>query len=358
MKNLSCQHRYSQQNYQVIRVFLLPALIVFFCTTGGPSGHCQSRSTMPEEVQQRLQAAWRKAKDDPTVRSLKEARDKLGDQLENAVSAVMRAADPSLAPISGPAARDYIFRDSLTPEQKEQLKADPMTPNDDTEVLAALEKARADAARLEAQIEEMRGMFAQLQPERDIAKKEQARNAYQSVADKLAKTDPDDPAALAAIYKMKSEAGQHLESETMHELFGPIERILEQNHKRLSDLFAKTGLASPEISSATGLIDWEATSRKAYARLQKSEPRKSSLLSVSLASLTAISLLAAIAIRLFQTRRLTSVEAVETTEKSPSYSTHCPHCDWSHSQLWQPFNSTPINCKCCGKSFEPAWEKT
>jgi hypothetical protein len=336
----------------MIRGFPFTALIVFFCAIGGPSGHCQSHLPMPEELQQRLQAAWEKARNDPTVRSLQKAKDALDDQLENAVSAAMRATDPSLAPIVvGPAARDFVFHESLTSGQKELLETDQMAPKGDPAVREKLRDVQAEVARLEARIEEMR--------ERDVAKEEQeqARNAYQTVVDKLAKVDLDDRTASAAIYELKSEADQHLDSETIHELFGPVERRLEQNHKRLADQFAATALASPEIDSATGLVDWEATSKKAYAPLQRSEPGKSSLLSMPLASLAAISLLAAIAIRLFQPRRLAAVEEIEETVNFPSYSTICPHCDWSHSQPRQPVSGAPATCNCCGKSFAPVWEK-
>jgi hypothetical protein len=53
---------------------------------------------LPPEEAQRLAAARDKAKDDPTVRSLKEARDAIDAQLENAMSAAILAADPGLAP--------------------------------------------------------------------------------------------------------------------------------------------------------------------------------------------------------------------------------------------------------------------
>jgi hypothetical protein len=102
----------------------------------------------PEE-QQRLQAAREKAKDDPTVRSLKEAKAALDDQLENAVNAAMLAADPSLAPIldkikeaRGRAKEMRGKFESLTPEQKEQLKAARMSAKDDPAVQAAREKLR------------------------------------------------------------------------------------------------------------------------------------------------------------------------------------------------------------------------
>jgi hypothetical protein len=103
----------------------------------------------PDE-QQRLQAAREKAKADPTVRSLKEAKDALEKQLETAMRAAMLAADPSLGPVLDKikAARDRAKEmrgkfDSLTPEQKQQLKAARSVAKDDPAVQAAREKMRS-----------------------------------------------------------------------------------------------------------------------------------------------------------------------------------------------------------------------
>ena len=62
---------------------------------GGPQGPVAG---LDREEAQRLAAAREKAKQDPTVRSLKEARDAVDEQLENAMNAAIIAVDPSLAP--------------------------------------------------------------------------------------------------------------------------------------------------------------------------------------------------------------------------------------------------------------------
>jgi hypothetical protein len=105
---------------------------------------------LPPEEAQRLAAAREKAKDDPTVRSLKEARDALDAQLENAMSAAILAADPGLAPtlekVKQSRDRAKGMRDrfeSLTPEQRQQLRAARMAAKDDPEVVAAREKMKA-----------------------------------------------------------------------------------------------------------------------------------------------------------------------------------------------------------------------
>ena len=110
--------------------------------------------------QQRLQAAREKAKNDPTVRSLKEANDALGKQLETAMRAAMLSADSSLGPVLDKikAARDRAKDmrgkfESLTTEQKQQLKAARSTAKDDPAVQAAREKmqnAQGPEARREA----------------------------------------------------------------------------------------------------------------------------------------------------------------------------------------------------------------
>jgi len=102
----------------------------------------------PEE-RKRLAAAREKANDDPTVRSLREAKEKLGEQLASAMRAAMLAADPSLGPTLDKIkeARDRAkgMRDkfrSLTPEQKQQLKAARQKAKDDPAVQTAREKLR------------------------------------------------------------------------------------------------------------------------------------------------------------------------------------------------------------------------
>lgn len=102
------------------------------------------------EERQRLAAAREKAKDEPTVRSLREAKEKVGDQLAAAMRAAMLAADPTLGPALDKieAARDRAketrerFR-SLTPEQRQQLKAARQKAKDDPAVQAARQKLRA-----------------------------------------------------------------------------------------------------------------------------------------------------------------------------------------------------------------------
>lgn len=102
------------------------------------------------EERQRLAAARQKANDDPTVRSLREAKEQLGEQLDNAMRAAMLSADPTLGPALDKIkqARDRAkemrakFR-SLTPEQKQQLKAARLNAKDDLAVQAAREKLRS-----------------------------------------------------------------------------------------------------------------------------------------------------------------------------------------------------------------------
>ncbi len=115
---------------------------------GKPGGPMMAALT-PEEAE-RLAAAREKAQDDPTVRSLREARDALDAQLEKAVGAAILAADPGLAPTLKKVqqSRDRAkgmrerFR-SLTPEQREQLKAARRAAKDDPAVVAAREKMKS-----------------------------------------------------------------------------------------------------------------------------------------------------------------------------------------------------------------------
>lgn len=128
---------------------------------GGPRG---PMAGLDREEAQRLAAAKDKAKNDPTVRSLKEARDAVDKQLENAMSAAILAAEPGLAPTlekvkqSRDRARGMRDRfESLTPEQREQLKAARQAAKDDPEVVAAREKMKS-AASPEARREAGRAM--------------------------------------------------------------------------------------------------------------------------------------------------------------------------------------------------------
>jgi Spy/CpxP family protein refolding chaperone len=98
----------------------------------------------------RLEAAEEKAKNDPTVRSLREAKESLEDQLANAMRAAMVAADPTLAPtldkIRDARGRAKGMRDryeSLTPEQREQLKSARSIAKDDPAVVAAREAMKS-----------------------------------------------------------------------------------------------------------------------------------------------------------------------------------------------------------------------
>jgi len=115
-----------------------------FWKKNGPPG-----AKLTPDERQRLAAAREKAKDDPTVQSLREAKEKVGEQLANAMRASMLAADPSLGPTLDKIkeARDRAkdmrekFR-SLTPEQRQQLKAARQKAKDDPTVQAAREKLR------------------------------------------------------------------------------------------------------------------------------------------------------------------------------------------------------------------------
>lgn len=115
---------------------------------GRPQGPPFGAKLTPEE-HQKLSAAREKAKDDPTVRSLHETKQKLEEQLANAMRAAMLAADPSLGPtldkIKEARERAKDMRDkfeSLTPEQRQQLKSARQKAKDDPAVQAAREKMR------------------------------------------------------------------------------------------------------------------------------------------------------------------------------------------------------------------------
>jgi hypothetical protein len=114
---------------------------------GGPDGRMGG---LPPEEARRLGAAREKAMEDPTVRSLKEARDALDQQLEKAMDAALLAADPGLAPVlekvKQSRSRAKGMRDrfeSLNPEQRKQLKAARQAAKDDPTVVAAREKMKS-----------------------------------------------------------------------------------------------------------------------------------------------------------------------------------------------------------------------
>jgi Spy/CpxP family protein refolding chaperone len=103
----------------------------------------------PDEAK-RLAAAREKAEQDPTVRSLKEARAAVEQQLENAMSAAILSADPGLAPalerIKQARNRARNMRDkfeSLDPSQKAALMKARNEAKDDPTVVAAREKMKA-----------------------------------------------------------------------------------------------------------------------------------------------------------------------------------------------------------------------
>jgi hypothetical protein len=102
----------------------------------------------PDEAK-RLGAAREKAMEDPTVRSLREARDAVEDQLQAAMTAAMISADPSLAPIlekvqnARGRAKDLRDRfESLSPQDKKALNEARKAAKDDPAVVAARQKAK------------------------------------------------------------------------------------------------------------------------------------------------------------------------------------------------------------------------
>lgn len=97
----------------------------------------------------RLAEARKKAEEDPTVKSLKEARKNLDQQLESAMNAAMVAADPSVAQTvekvkeSRERAKGMRERfDSLTSDQRQQLKTARESAMKDPSVAAAREKMK------------------------------------------------------------------------------------------------------------------------------------------------------------------------------------------------------------------------
>ena len=127
----------------------------------------------------RLAAARQKAKNDPTVVSLQQARESLDQQIQNAMNAAILAVDPSLAPAlqkvgeSWERAKKMRERfDSLTPEQRQQLKSAFKAAQQDPGVIAAREKMKAadnlEALRREAakgMREAMKAAIAKQNPE-------------------------------------------------------------------------------------------------------------------------------------------------------------------------------------------------
>ncbi len=104
----------------------------------------------PEEAK-RFAEAREKAKNDPTVRSLEEARKALDQQIQTAMRAAILAVDPQLAPTldkvkqSGERAKGMRDRfQSLPPEKKEALKSAHESAKKDPAVIAA--KQKFDAA--------------------------------------------------------------------------------------------------------------------------------------------------------------------------------------------------------------------
>lgn len=140
----------------------------------GPPGGAPN---LTREEAQRFQQAREKAKDDPTVRSLQQAREAIDKQLEAAMDAAMTAADPTLGPVlekvkqSRGRARDMRDKfESLTPEQRQALKAARDSVKDDPTVVAAREKMKAAEG-----------------PE---AKREAARELHQAIKAAIAKQNP------------------------------------------------------------------------------------------------------------------------------------------------------------------------
>ena len=130
--------------------------------TGGPAGQPDrpkwskpgnpDRQTpgLDREEARRLAAAREKAKADPTVRSLQEAREAIERQLESAVNAAMLSADPGLAStlekVKQSRERAKGMRDqfqTLTPEQKEELKSARQSAQSDPAVAAAREQMKS-----------------------------------------------------------------------------------------------------------------------------------------------------------------------------------------------------------------------
>lgn len=154
--------------------------------------HGSGGADLTPDERQRLDAAREKASADPTVRSLSEAKKSLEEQLANAMRAAMVAADPSLLPtldkIKESRDRAKEMRDnfqSLTPEQKQQLKAARSAAKEDPAVQAAGEKIR-DA-------------------EGHDAKRQAARAMHEAMKAAILKADP----GLAPLLEKLGPGGPH-----------------------------------------------------------------------------------------------------------------------------------------------------
>lgn len=124
---------------------------------GGPPG---TPANLTREEAKRLAEAREKAMEDPTVRSLREARDAVEEQLQAAMASAMLAADPSLAPIlekikeARGRAKGMRDRFESMPEQdKKALKEARKAAMNDPAVVAARERmkqAKSPEERMEA----------------------------------------------------------------------------------------------------------------------------------------------------------------------------------------------------------------
>ncbi len=113
---------------------------------GPPHG---AANLSPGEAQ-KLAQAREKVKNDPSIKSLRQSRDAIEEQLQNAMNAAILAADPSLAPVlerikqSRARAKDMSETfESLTSEQKEALKAAREAAKQDPAVVAARQKMKS-----------------------------------------------------------------------------------------------------------------------------------------------------------------------------------------------------------------------
>lgn len=116
----------------------------------GKQGRLDGGPELTPDEAQRLRAAREKAKSDPTIKSLREARDAIDTQIENAMNVAIVSADSSLAPVvekikaargRAKEARDKF--ESMTPGQKEALKAAREAAKSDPAVVAAREKMKS-----------------------------------------------------------------------------------------------------------------------------------------------------------------------------------------------------------------------
>lgn len=114
---------------------------------GGPQ---DGPGNLNRDEARKLGEAREKAMEDPTVRSLREARDAVEEQLQAAMAAAMLAADPSLAPllekVKEARGRAKGLRDrfeSMSAEDKKALKDAREAAKDDPSVVAAREKMKS-----------------------------------------------------------------------------------------------------------------------------------------------------------------------------------------------------------------------